>query len=666
MMSYIGPILLFLFIVLVVCPTETRKQIYMNKPLGRQIEFPDNSADNTLSAYRKKHNVLNLCTYSLKKKKGMVCVCQAKAKTDQIPLGDLLKHMDKKYKSCASLRFENFEFEILKNGSFMGFEHLSSIYLINCSIIKIERNTFKNFVNRSNVRLTIEMNPIEHIEPGTFKVPKSWKQLSLHQNQNLGTENILTVFNDLQNKAVENLEIKTCGVFLRKIDKSFFEPLRYARLRRLNMLGNSFGILEADAFEPLAEFLDTLVLWNFMYVAKDTFEIFYKLRTLDIGGFIVTASYYPLELYLNISGLRSLSINMKSSSVMALDMSGLKNLHELHMTSGSFAFWPHIKQVIGLLNIAKSLQQIDLSENSLCKYSDVELCQIFQDRYSLNFLSLKSNDLSHLPQCIFKGLYNLRDLNLQSNLLTFIERGIFKDLHSLSVLDLSRNAITFIDPSNLEIMKPIGGGLILNLHQNNFDCNCQLKGLRNWLTMNILQNRYKFKYTAVNCSTPTYKQTEYIHNFTMMWIECNTQLVIEVSSISGGLILIITIVTLVLLKHFWKDIQYRKMIILARKHEQDVNLDGLLIEHDAFVSYHSEKRLWVNKDLCNELERGLDIKFKLMYDDRITPGGSLFTSLGNAIHTSRKILFVVSRGWVKDGMNQFEVDMALAKLLDDY
>ncbi|CAH1788851.1 unnamed protein product [Owenia fusiformis] len=152
----------------------------------------------------------------------------------------------------------------------------------------------------------------------------------------------------------------------------------------------------------------------------------------------------------------------------------------------------------------------------------------------------------------------------------------------------------------------------------------------------------------------------------MTWLECNTKLVTNISTVSGSLILLVTIVTLVLLRHFWKDIQYRKMVKLARKHEQDVNIDGLLIEHDAFVSYHSEKQLWVERDLCNELENGLDIQFKLVYDDRIMPGGSLFTSLGMAIHKSRKILFVVSRGWVKDGMNQFEVDMALAKLLDDH
>ncbi|CAH1783261.1 unnamed protein product, partial [Owenia fusiformis] len=90
------------------------------------------------------------------------------------------------------------------------------------------------------------------------------------------------------------------------------------------------------------------------------------------------------------------------------------------------------------------------------------------------------------------------------------------------------------------------------------------------------------------------------------------------------------------------------------------------IENDAFVSYHSEKTLWVERDLCRELENGDDIKFTLMYDDRIMPGGSIFTSLGNAMNSCRKILFVVSRGWVAAAMNQFEVDMALVKMLDDH
>ncbi|CAH1783672.1 unnamed protein product, partial [Owenia fusiformis] len=94
--------------------------------------------------------------------------------------------------------------------------------------------------------------------------------------------------------------------------------------------------------------------------------------------------------------------------------------------------------------------------------------------------------------------------------------------------------------------------------------------------------------------------------------------------------------------------------------------DGFTIEDDAFISYHSDKQLWIERDLCRELENGDDIKFTLMYDDRIMPGGSIFTSLGNAINSCRRILFVVSRGWVADAMNQFEVDMALVKMLDDH
>ncbi|CAH1785853.1 unnamed protein product, partial [Owenia fusiformis] len=83
-------------------------------------------------------------------------------------------------------------------------------------------------------------------------------------------------------------------------------------------------------------------------------------------------------------------------------------------------------------------------------------------------------------------------------------------------------------------------------------------------------------------------------------------------------------------------------------------------EDDAFVSYHSDKQL------CRELENGDDIKFTLMYDDRIMPGGSFFTSLGNAMYSCRKIILVVSRGWVDAALNQFEMDMALVTLLDDH
>ncbi|CAH1797042.1 unnamed protein product, partial [Owenia fusiformis] len=291
------------------------------------------------------------------------------------------------------------------------------------------------------------------------------------------------------------------------------------------------------------------------------------------------------------------------------------------------------------------------------------LCQLFEDRSNFTFLSLHSNYLSHLPQCMFKGMYDLETLLLQKNRLTFIQKDVFKDLYSLTKFDISRNALTYIDLSNLEIMKhlQLHG---LSIYGNNFECNCQLKGLRNWLAEKMMKRTKKF--IVENCSMPSYKHIEYVHNFTMTWLEYNTISFISGTTVSGGLIIFLIVVTLVLLRYFWKDIKYRRMIFLARKHEQDGNMNGPLIEHDAYISYHSEKRLWVDKDLCQELENGKDIKFKLMFDNRIMPGGSLFTSMGQAIHTSRKITFVVSRGWVKDAMNQFEVDMALVKLLDDY
>ncbi|CAH1797043.1 unnamed protein product, partial [Owenia fusiformis] len=599
-----------------------------------------------------------------KGKTKIVCLCRAKTKNDQIPLADILKHMNKNY--TAILRFDNFKFETLINDSFNGFARLSSLELWNCSIKNIEVDAFKGIHtdNPRNFKLNIEINPIQHIEPGTFASINSWKQLSLNQNRNLEKKGIQTVMNDLKNKTIHSFEIKTCGIFLKELTNSFFEPLRYSGIGRLNMLGNAIGTVKSDAFGPLKESLTDLTLWNFMYVEKETFQIFRELRLLNIGGFIPSRSLYDLNIHLqNITSLKSLTINLRGVDVMAMHISDLPNLYDLHLTSGGVGFQVHRYQLIALLDNVKTLKQLDLSGNLLSEYTDEELCQLFEDRSNFTFLSLHSNYLSHLPQCMFKGMYDLETLLLQKNRLTYIQKDVFKDLYSLTKFDISRNSLTNIDSSNLEIMKhlQLRG---LSIYGNNFECNCQLKGLRNWLAEKMMKRTKKF--IVENCSTPSYKHTEYIHNFTMTWLECNTIPFISGTTVSGGLIIFLIVVTLVLLRYFWKDIKYRRMIFLARKREQDENMHDPLIEHDAFVSYHSEKQLWVERDLCQELENGEDIKFKLMFDDRIIPGGSLFTSMGQAIHNSRKIIFVVSRGWVKDAMNQFEVDMALVKLLDDY
>ncbi|CAH1794693.1 unnamed protein product, partial [Owenia fusiformis] len=301
-----------------------------------------------------------------------------------------------------------------------------------------------------------------------------------------------------------------------------------------------------------------------------------------------------------------------------------------------------------------------------------QLCSLFQNRMNLTYIALNSNYFSHLPQCMFEGLYSLMVLHAHSNLLRVIQKDLFKDLHNLQSVDLSNNAIVFIHPSNIEMIGKLDSqykpNTQLTIKHNSFECNCEMKGVRDWITSMLNKKRRRLKFTSDKCTSPAIRawRNDYVHNFTTTWLECNAMIVIKVSTISGGSILFVTLLTLLLLKTFWRDIKYKRMVHKARKHEDYALVHANNIEHDAFVSYHVEKLLWVEQDLCNQLENGPDIKFKLIYDDRIIPGGSLFTSLGIAIHNSRKIIFVVSRAWVKDAMNQFEVDMALAKLLDDY
>ncbi|CAH1792044.1 unnamed protein product [Owenia fusiformis] len=592
------------------------------------------------------------------------CVCIAPANVTQPwTLHQLLETLPN---NISLLSLSGFTFGLLKNETFRDFSNLRRLFISNCSVFAIEVDTFKSFQNMDNVGLDLGMNNITNIVPGTFSHARSWSFLSFNKNYNLGRDNVQNILHDLENKRVNSLSVVACGIVIETLDKSFYEALIMSGLDRLQMHGNTIRTISKDAFEPVKSSLTVLSISNFMYVAEDAFNILTKLKFLKLGGMQASSLLLKMTLDLNkLQYLTQLRLNMFSLQPVNLEIGNLTTLRLLRLIYANSNFDGYRGQVIRLLDTSSDLKSVDFSGNLLFQYPEEELCQLVSGRSNLTSLSLTDNYISKLPLCTFRGLYKLRILLLKKNRLVSIQKDLFKDLYSLKHLDISQNAIIFIDASNVEQMTALSR---LYLRENAFDCNCDLRPFRDWLSQTEKSKRRKIlvNYQGEMCFKPLARKHEFVHNFTIPWIECNSGFIMITSLVTIGSILFCATITVVLLKHFWKDILYKKMVYKARKHIGYSPIQDVPIEHDAFVSYHSEKQLWIERDLCTQLEDGEDIKFNLMFDNRMNLGESIFTSMGQAIHTSRNILFVASRGWVAAAMNQLEVDMALLKMVDDH
>ncbi|XP_050690246.1 uncharacterized protein LOC126982294 [Eriocheir sinensis] len=133
--------------------------------------------------------------------------------------------------------------------------------------------------------------------------------------------------------------------------------------------------------------------------------------------------------------------------------------------------------------------ELDLSSNRIDKLHP----DTFTGLAKLRFLDLSLNLLSRLNGVQFPPLPHLRKLNFRENRLTYIHNFAFSNLKIMESLRLSGNQLKLIQPelftNNTRLVE-------LELHDNLWECDCQLKSLVRWTKMK------KLLQTHVTCHSP--------------------------------------------------------------------------------------------------------------------------------------------------------------------
>ncbi|CAH1778878.1 unnamed protein product [Owenia fusiformis] len=572
--------------------------------------------------------------------------------------------------SLKELYLDNNEITSLKFDGNLGPRKKFHLSIQGNNIKSVTKADMSQFMNVTCLELNLADNAIEETEPNFLHDINQIKSLSLERNMKFGKTNLMHLLEGLKGKSIFRLKMTGCGIVIDKFNSSILEPLKNSNLRILSIDDNQINTFEADAFVPVKS-LEALQISNFMHISSKTLSPLQNLGILHIHDMFVV--YGRLDKanvsFSELKQLRALSLYKLDFDHLIFTFSNdTSSITELNLINLGETFAAYHNQVLNVITKSR-LVVLTLSGNLLFRYSDTTLCKLFNG-VRTSFIILRDNYFKILPICMFQN-FSADRIDLSQNRITYIQEGLFKNIkNKITLLNLTGNAISLIDGTALAKVARI------SIENNLIECNCATQPFMNWLKRrkNSSETRVTHDRFCASSTGPTHNE---LLTFELTWVQCNMNAFVRIISLSISSVILVGVITASLLKYFWKDIKYMQLVRRAKRHngyiqigdqngiQNDILNDDVIQDneiYDAFISYHSEKRIWVRDVMTPELTNG-DVQFSLIHDDNIIPGQeSYFGGLMSHMDRSRHIIFLVTRGWMKEGWNEFEMDSAIDML----
>ncbi|XP_044027051.1 TLR4 interactor with leucine rich repeats [Siniperca chuatsi] len=326
---------------------------------------------------------------------------------------------------------------------------------------------------------------------------------------------------------------------------SAFDFTRYSNLVRLNLQYNQIQTIHPKSFEKLSKLEELYLGHNLLSnIPAGTLQPLKKL-TILYGNNNDIQKITP-ELFANLDNLVKLRLDGNSIEVLQDSVfKSLTSLHYLHLESNKlqhihrnafskltnlrFLNLAHNKQsaVRSALTFSqlKALTTLLMSENEIQYVGN----HVFQNLKKLSKLALSNNKISRLDSGALKGLSSLRELLIDGNELEEIPAGLLDSLQRIEELDFSRNRISNVDSlafsqlKHLRVLKlknnmltSLSGDIFalnnvlydLDLHGNNWTCDCRLQQLKRWMT--AAHSQGKLLSVFVQCHHPATLRGKYL------------------------------------------------------------------------------------------------------------------------------------------------------------
>ena len=342
-----------------------------------------------------------------------------------------------------------------------------------------------------------------------------------------------------------------------------------------------------------------------------TIPCLYKLKYLDITGLqikvfdpLIFAEMPALEILLAQQAIPSDAFNMPNASLMFVHNSKLK--------------------------------QLDLSQLSL---RSIPL-RMFASQHQLQILNLSGNILNSVKECY--SLPKLTRLDVAHNQLTYLPFLMLKRL----------------EKNNKQIQDKYS---FLNLTSNPLLCHCEtIDILGDFNISRIKISHLKDGLLTCLIATSGSEICPVNHALQILTKDCHFTniglLSIAFSFYCLSIIMIVFLSVLVNQKWKFRYVLYTIEQCLFKTKARDRNV--LPHEYDAFISYTSRNRQWVEQCLVRNLEQcGYSLCLDYMH---FIPGECIMDNIVSAVENSRHTLLVVTPSYIRSGWCDFEVRCAQA------
>ncbi|VTJ66455.1 Hypothetical predicted protein [Marmota monax] len=505
-----------------------------------------------------------------------------------------------------------------------------------------DENIFTGLERSSVKRLDLSHGYIFSLNPRLFKTLKDLKVLNLSYNK----------INRIADKAfygLENLQILNISYnLLGELYNSNFEGLR--SVAYIDLQKNHIGIIQDQTFRFLKE-LHTLDLRD---NALKTISFIPDLLTVFLGGnklvTLPNVNFKANFIHLAENKLENLAdlyelLRVSQLQILILNQNRFSSCSPSHAPSGN-----------------RNLKQLFLGENMLQLVWETGFCwDVFKGLSQLQILYLNNNYLNFLPPGVFSDLTALRGLSLNSNRLTVLPPGSLPA--NLEILDISRNHLLSPDPGLFASLS------MLDITHNEFICECELRTFISWL--NQTNVTLLGSPADINCMYPNSLLGVSLYSVSME--DCDEEEVFKSLKFSLYILFIVTwtlfLVSVLIVAKFrgFCFICYKTaQRLLFHDHTQRIESDRY--RYDAYLCFSSKDFEWVQNALLKHLDTQYSDRnrFHLCFEERdFVPGENHITNIQAAIWSSRKIICLVSRHFLRDGWCLEAFSYAQSRCLSD-
>ncbi|XP_041609707.1 toll-like receptor 1 [Vulpes lagopus] len=346
-----------------------------------------------------------------------------------------------------------------------------------------------------------------------------------------------------------------------------------------------------------------------------------------------------------------------------------RNLIKLETLSLQMNQLKELASIAQMTNEMKSLQQLDISQNSL-RYDENEgNCSWTRSLLSLNIssniltdsvfrclppkvkvLDLHNNRIRSIPKPIMK-LEDLQELNVASNSLAhFPDCGTF---NRLSVLIIDSNSIS--NPS-ADFLQSCHNIRSISAGNNPFQCTCELREFVQSLGQ-VASKVVEGWPDSYKCDYPENYKGTLLKDFHVSQLSCNTTLLL----VTIGVAVLVFTVTVTALCIYFDLPWYLRMVFQwtqTRRRARNTPLEELqrTIQFHAFISYSGHDSAWVKSELLPNLEKE-ELRICL-HERNFIPGKSIVENIINCIEESYKSIFVLSPNFVQSEWCHYELYFA--------